>query len=190
MPSGYDSTTKDSLGLNVAVLYVGAELAGASVTGDKFGLTKGGLKFDPGVKNRMVEFDGLRAPVAGLEYPIDYDSHIKGDIITLGSAQIGYLLTGADSSTSGGATTYTPLACSTLYSEGDYLADVYMVTTRGDGGLFIVHFPVARVIKWDLDTKDKVENTISVDIQAFLSDTDAQSSTDGAPFRIIDVAAA
>lgn len=185
MSSGYDSTTKGGLILNVPVVYFGTVLTGTTVAGTKFGLTEGGVDFDPGKTDRHVTGDGIRAPIAGLEYPIDYNSHLKFkikqfatsnvDVLEPGSTQVGDVI--------------TPIACGTLYVAGDYLTDVMAVGQRGDGGLFVVHFPVGKVIKWKLDTKDKVEAMIDVDIQAYLDGTEAETSTDGCPYRILDVTA-
>lgn len=190
MSSGYDSTTKGGLILNVPVVYFGTVLTGSTVSsGTKFGLTEGGVDFDPGRTDRQVTGDGIRAPIAGLEYPIDYNSHLKFKIKQFASSNVAVLEPGADAATVGSTTTYTPLACGTLYTSGDYLEDVMAVGQRGDGGLFVVHFPVGKVIKWKLDTKDKVEGMIDVDIQAYLDGTEAETSTDGCPYRIIDVTA-
>src|SRR5574338_1270122 len=190
MPSGLTSTTPDDLILNVATLYVNGTLVGGTPGGDKnFGVTKGGLDFDPGRKDRQVEFDGLRAPIAELEYPINYAAKITGKIIQFGSTQVALLEPGASSSTSGTVTTYPPIASGTRYASGDYLSDVQAVWTRGDGGLFVVKFPTARVLTWKVDSKDKQETEITVDIRAYLSLTDAASSTDTAPYQVIHVAA-
>ncbi len=186
MSSGYDSTTKGGLILNVPVVYFGTVLTGSTVSsGTKFGLTEGGVDFDPGKTDRQVTGDGIRAPIAGLEYPIDYNSHMKFKIKQFASSNVGVLEPGATQV----GDVITPLACGTLYTAGDYLTDVMAVGQRGDGGLFVVHFPVGKVIKWKLDTKDKVEAMIDVDIQAYLDGTAAETSTDGCPYRILDVTA-
>lgn len=190
MSSGYDATTKGGLILNVPVVYFGTVLTGSTVTsGTSFGLTEGGVDFDPGRTDRQVTGDGIRAPIAGLEYPIDYNSHLKFKVKQFSSANVAVLEPGATADTVGSTTTYTPLECGTLYTSGDYLEDVMAVGQRGDGGLFVVHFPVAKVIKWKLDTKDKVEGMIDVDLQAYLDGTAAETSTDGCPYRILDITA-
>jgi hypothetical protein len=189
MPSSYSAATKGAMILNVPVIYIGGVLTGTSVSGTKVGLTEGGVDFDPGVTVRQVTGDGIRSPIAGLEYVIDYNAHFKFKIKEFSSANITVLEPGATSETAGSQTTYTPISCGTLYVAGDYLTDVMGVGTRGDGGLFVVHMPVGKVIKWKLDTKDKVEGMIDVDIQAYLDGTEAETSTDGAPYRIIDVTA-
>jgi hypothetical protein len=185
MPSGLTATTPDDLVLNVAVLYVSGSIVGVTPSGTKFGLSKGGLDFDPGRKDREIEFDGKRAPVQGLEYPIDYDSQMKFKVIVFGANQVDTLEPG--STTNGDV--ITPISCSTLYPISGYLTDVRAASVSGDGGLFIVHFPVARVISWKLDSKDKQESMLDIVLKAYLDATEAETSTDGCPYRIERVAA-
>lgn len=180
MPSGYDANTVSALVLNVPVVWFGSGLSGTTVTGTKFGLTQGGVDFDPGRKDREIEFDGKRAPVQGLEYPIDYDSTMKFKVIVFGDDQVSTLEPG--STTAGDV--ITPISTSTLYPASAYLTDVRAAATTGDGGLFVVHFPVARVISWKLDSKDKQESMLDVVLKAFLDADDAVTSTDGCPYRI------
>jgi hypothetical protein len=169
----------------VPVVWFGSGLAGTTVTGTKFGLTEGGVDFDPGRKDIEVPFDGKRAPVAGLEYPVDYDSQFKFKVIVFGENQVSVLEPG--STTNGNV--ITPISCSTLYPTSAYLTDVRAASVTGDGGLFVVHFPVARVISWKLDTKDKQPAMLDVVLKAYLDPTEAETSTDGCPYRIERVAA-
>lgn len=173
MPSGFTASTPDSLALDVGVL---------SVDGTPIGLSQGGLDFDPGIVDREVEFDGKRASVAEMEYRIDYNSMIKGSFITLDSTFLSYLEPGG--SVAGGVT--TPISCGTRYATGDYLTNVTLDMERGDGTSFSVKFETARVIKWSLDTKDKREGLVKVEIKAFLSAADAAVSTDGCPYTLIE----
>jgi hypothetical protein len=144
------------------------------------------VDFDPGRKDRHVEADGIRAPVQGLEYPIDYDSQLKFKVVVFGSNQVNTLEPG--STTVGNV--ITPISCSTLYPLSGYLTDVRAASVSGDGGLFIVHFPVARVITWKLDSKDKQESMLDIVVKAYLDATEAETSTDGAPYRIERIPAA
>jgi hypothetical protein len=185
MPAGLTSTLPDDLALNVAVLYHTATIGAGAVTGTKISATKGGLDFDPGIKTREIEFDGKRSSIAELEYVIEYDSHIKGKIIQLGSTQIDILEPGAVLA----GEEYTPRAADVLYVAGDYLTNVMCAWERGNGGLFVVEFPVARVVTWKIDGKDKSEAEIAVDIKAFLSLADAVTNTSLCPYRLHDVAA-
>ncbi len=190
MSSAYSSSTKAALVLNVPVVWWGAVLTGTTVSsGTKFGLTEGGVDFDSGKVERQVTGDGIRARIAGLEYVIDYNPVMKFKIKEIGSSNIALLEPGSTAETVGSTTTYTPIACATLYVAGDYLEDVMAVGQRGDGGLFVCHLPVAKVVKWKLDTKDKVEAMIDVELHGYLDGTEAETSTDGAPYRLIDVAA-
>jgi hypothetical protein len=186
MPSGLTATLPDDLALNVAVLYHTASLTGATISGTKVGATQGGLDFKPGIKTRHIEFDGKRSDIAQLEYVIEYDAHISGSIIQLGADQIAMLEPGATLN----GETYTPRAADVLYEADDYLTDVMAVWQRGDGGLFVVEFPVARVVSYDVDSKDKAESKVKIDLKAYLSLSDAVTDTGLCPYRIHDVAAA
>ena len=186
MPSGLTATLPDDLALNVAVVYTGASIAGTTVSGTKIGATQGGIDFKPGIKTRDIEFDGRRSAIAQLEYVIEYDAHITGSFIQLGDDQIAMLEPGAVLA----ANVYTPRAADVLYAEGDYLEDVMAVWQRGNGGLFVVEFPVGRIVSWDADSKDKAETKVKFDIKAFLSLTDAVTDTGLCPYRIHNIPAA
>ena len=190
MPVGaLTATLPDDLALNVAVLYIGASIAGTTVSGTSLGATQGGIDFKPGIKRRSIDYDGARSETEGLSYVIEYDAHLSGSIIQLGASQIAVLEPGATSDVSGGTTTYTPIAGDTLYTPTtDYLEDVMAVWQRGNGGLFVVHFPKAMVIDWSLDSKDKAEAKAKIDIKAILDLDDAVTDTGACPYRILDVA--
>jgi hypothetical protein len=184
--SGLTATLKEDLALNVAVLYHTASLSGTTVNGTKVGATQGGLDFKPGIKTRHIDFDGKRSDIEGLDFVIEYDAHVTGSIIQLGADQIAMLEPGA-SETDG---TYTPRAADVLYAvTTDYLTDVMAVWARGDGGLFVVHFPKARIVSWDIDSKDKAEAKVKIDLKAYLDYDDAVADTGACPYRLIDVPA-
>jgi hypothetical protein len=185
MPSGLTATLPGDLALNVAVLYHTASIAGGSITGTKISATKGGLDFDPGIKTRDIEFDGRRSAIAQMEYVIEYDAKITGKIIQLGSDQIDILEPGAVLA----GEEYTPRAADVLYEAGDYLSNVMCAWERGNGGLFVVEFPVARVMSWKVDGKDKTEAEIAIVLKAYLSLADAVTNTSLCPYRLHDVAA-
>jgi hypothetical protein len=191
MPVGaLTATLPDDLALNVAVLYVGASIAGTTVSGTKVSATQGGIDFKPGIKRRSIEYDGQRSETEGLSYVIEYDARITGSIIQLGASQIAMLEPGSTSDESGGITTYTPIAADTLYEPtDDYLTDVMAVWQRGNGGLFVVHFPKAMVMDWSIDSKDKSEAKVKLDLKAILDLDAAVADTGAAPYTILDVAA-
>lgn len=174
MPSGLTSTTPSHLVLDVAVL---------AVNGTAIGISQGGLEFDPGRTDRMIEFDGARAPVAEMEYPVDYKSVIKGSFIELGTTFLGYLEPGG--AVAAGVT--TPIACGTRYATGDYLTNVTMTSTRGDGSsLWTVTFATARINKWHYKSTDKKEGVVTCEIMAYLSLADAAVSTDKCPYTLTE----
>jgi hypothetical protein len=183
--SALTETLPDDLVLNVAVLYHTASIAGGAISGTKVSATKGGLDFDPGVKERDVEYDGARSETEGLTYRISYDSHIKGKIIQLGEDQIALLEPGATTV----GETITPRDADVLYASGDYMTNVMCAWERGNGGLFVVEFPMARVITWKIDSKDKSEAEIAIDIKAVLPLADAVINTSKCPYRLHNVAA-
>ena len=55
--------------------------------------------------------------------------------------------------------------------------------------LFVVEFPVARVVSYKIDGKDKTEAEITIDLKAFLSLADAVTNTSLCPYRLYNVAA-
>lgn len=185
MPSGLTSTLPDDLALNVAVLYHTATITGGAVSGTKISATKGGLDFDPGIKTRQIEYDGKRSDTEQMEYVIEYDSHIKGKIIQLGSSQIEILEPGATLA----GEMYTPRDADVLYEADDYLSNVMCAWERGNGGLFVVEFLKARIVSWKADGKDKSEAEIAIDLKAFLPLADAVINTSKCPYRLYDVAA-
>lgn len=184
MPASLTETLPDDLALNVAVLYHTASISAGAVSGTKISATKGGLDFDPGIKEREIEYDGHRSETEGMAYRISYDSRIKGKIIQLGPTQIAILEPGATLV----GETYTPRDADVLYSGSDYLTDVMCAWERGNGGLFVVEFPMARVITYKVDGKDKSEAEIMIDLKAILPLADAVVNTSKCPYRLWNVA--
>jgi hypothetical protein len=173
MSSGLTSTTPDNLVLDVGVL---------SVDGVPIGISQGGLDFDPGITERQIEFDGARAPIAEMEYRVDYKSVIKGSFIELSSEFLALMEPGG--SVAGGIT--TPIPCGQRYAAGDYMTNVVMLQQRGDGSTFAVKFATAKIVKWKLDSKDKRETKIDCEIMAYLSRSEAVISTDTCPYTLVE----
>ncbi len=171
MPSGFTSTTPESLALNVGVL---------KVNGVVIGLSDGGLDFDPGRVDLQIPFDGARAPVAEMEYPVDYKSKISGTFITPSATFLQQLEPGGTLSGS----VITAITCGTRYATGDYLENVEFITGRGDGSNLTVTFATARFTKYTFDSKDKNALKIKCEIMAYLSKAAAAVSTDTCPYTI------
>jgi hypothetical protein len=171
MPSGFTAGTPDALAINVGVL---------KVNGTVIGLSDGGLDFDPGIVDLQIGFDGARAPIAGMEYRVDYKSKISGTFITPSVAFLQQCEPGGNLS----GDTITPIACGTLYAAGDYLDNVELIISRGDGTNLTVTFATAKVTKWTLDSKDKQVLKVKCEIMAYLSADVAAASTDTCPYTL------
>ncbi len=171
MPSGFTESTPEALALNVGVL---------KVDGTVIGLSDGGLDFDPGIVDLQIPFDGQRAPIAEMEYRVDYKSMIKGTFITpspefLQQCEPGGTLSGD---------VITPIACGTRYAANDYLTNVQLIIGRGDGTNLTVTFATAKITKYKLDSKDKAALKVSIEILAYISATLAATSTDTCPYTL------
>ena len=189
--SGYTSTLPTDVLLDSGVLYIGATVWGAF---------SGGIKFDPGVSYRNVDFDGKRSPVKGLDRVTMRMPKISGTIIQLtptagapvagGVAQIepGAVTQAAGAWT--GYTSYEPKDAGQLLAAGDYLTDVRAIWQRGGatnttGSVVQVRFPVALVTKYDIAGQDGAEAAIAIEIEARLDPTlSGFTGMGSAPFRI------
>jgi hypothetical protein len=178
--TGFSATfaSTDAL-LDSGVLYVGATV---------FGVTKGGLNFDPGVTYRSVEFDGKRSPVKLLDRKMMAQPKLSGTVIQLSTANVGQIEPGATTSATGAwtaSTSYAPKRAAGLLAAGDYLTDVRAIWLRASGGFVQVRFPSALLTKYDIASQDADEVAVSLEIEARL-DTGVSGFTNvgDAPYRI------
>ena len=191
--TGFTSEFKDGVLLDSGVLYVGNIVYGAF---------QGGLKFDPGITYRNVEFDGKRSPMKLLDIKQSQMPKISGTVITLPPAAtalvaggVSQLDTGADVQATGGWTgatsSYAPQAAGALLVAGDYMSDVRAIWLRGghttaSPKYVQVRFPSAIITKYDVTSQDGQEVAIAIEVEARL-DTGWAGYTDGtgtAPYRI------
>lgn len=185
MPSGYTTSLPDDVLLDVAVL--SREVAAAQVP---FGVSRGGLSFNPNKETRNVEFDGKRSPIAGLDRVTKFAPVIEGRFIQIGKAQLADLEPGSSTATSTGTaspTTYTitPTDASTLIAEGDLLTNLRMRYNRLGGGFVDIIFPVAICSQYDISGQDNNEAEVNATFEARLASDDAASSTDTPPYQIL-----
>lgn len=165
--------------MDSGVLYVGANV---------FGAFAGGLKFDPGVTYRNIDFDGKRSPVKLLDRKTMQMPKISGTCIQLSTTNVGQIEPGADVAATGawtGSTSYAPQRAGSLLVTGDYLTDVRAIWLRASGGYVQVRFPAALCTKYDITSQDGAEVAIAIEIEARL-DTSASGFTNvgDAPYRI------
>jgi len=146
--------------LDAGLITVGGFVAALSAT-------KGGVKFDPKKEVHHTEFDGRRAQIRGQHRITGWEPTISGLVLSASDANIIRYNPGASSD--GSATnTITHKAADSLWVDGDYLEDVYMIQRRADEKVYRVHFPVAYVAKCSLATTDKGDNGFEIEIVAVL----------------------
>lgn len=181
--TGYTSSLPTDVLLDSGVLYVGATV---------FGAFAGGLKFDPGLEYRAIEFDGKRSPVAALDRKASVMPVISGTCIQLSTTNVGQLEAGATTVASGawtGSTSYQGKRAGSLLVSGDYLTNVRCIWLRGSGGMVQVRFPVALCTKYDITSQDNAEIAIAIEIQARLDMTVSGANVGDMPYRIEYIAA-
>lgn len=179
--TGYTASLPSDVLIDSGVLYVGASV---------FGALTGGLKFDPGVEYRAVEFDGRRSPMKGLDRKAMFMPKLSGTMIQLSTTNVaqvepGATVAGTGAWTGTAASSYAPRAAGVFMSAGDYLSDVRAVWLRGAGTYVQVRFPSALLTKYDITSQDGAEVAIALEIEARLDITLSGFTGIGtAPYRI------
>lgn len=133
--TGITANTLGALTIDAGVLRAGATIIGS---------TRGGFEFDPGYDIRSIPVDGARAPLKGYDRVIKYTSVMKGKLLEVKTTDIPYLYPGA---TSAGTTTviYSPKSGGVLFAANEYIANLNIVGTKGDGSLIEIEFPIALI---------------------------------------------
>jgi hypothetical protein len=176
--TGFTTAFPDDVVLDSGVLYVGTTV---------FGAFAGGLKFDPGITYRNIDFDGKRSPVKGLDRKTMMMPKISGTCIQYSTTNVQQVEPGATDTAAGEWTgaqsSYAPVAAGELMTS--YLADVRALWLRGNGEYVQVRFPSAMVTKYDITSQDGAEIAIAIEVEARL-DTEwaGYDGTGTAPYRI------
>jgi len=190
--TGYTADFKNDVLLDSGVLYIGNTV---------FGAFQGGLKFDPGVSYRNVDFDGKRSPMTLLDIKQSYAPKISGTVIqlspttsTLVSGKVNIVEPGGDINATGawtGATqSIAPQAAGALLVAGDYVTDLRAIWLRGETTTAApkyvqVRFPSAIVTKYDITSQDGQEVAIALEIEARLDPSwTGYAGVGTAPYRI------
>jgi hypothetical protein len=176
--TGFTTDFPNDVVLDSGVLYVGT---------DVFGAFTGGLKFDPGITYRAIDFDGKRSAVKGLDRKTMMAPKISGTVIQLSTDNVTQIEPGAVDTAAGewtgAASSYAPFAAGTLMSS--YLSDVRAIWLRGNGEYVQVRFPSAMCTKYDITSQDGAEIAIALEIEARLDTAWAgYDGTGTAPYRI------
>lgn len=176
--TGYTGTFPSDVVIDSGVLYIGDAV---------FGVLSGGLKFDPGISYRAIEFDGRRSPVKGLDRVTSRMPKITGTLIELPISAIPQLEPGVSYAPGAGWSAgdqYVPRKADALLTEGMYLDNVRAVWLRGNGEMVQVRFPSGILNKYDITSQDGNEIAIACEIEARL-DLSVEGSTPGdAPYYI------
>lgn len=181
MPSGYTTALATTICPDVAVLK-----RDVSGTPTVFGVSRGGLRFTPNVDWQNLPFDGKHDDIEGNDRVLKRDGVISGTFIEIKDAYLNadLLEPGVTMGTAGTPTTitHTPVAGATFLSTGDYVTNLDMVFTRGDGKSVIVRFAKAICTKYDIVSQDPNGAEVNVEFHSRLSQTAAASSTDTASY--------
>lgn len=186
MLNGYSDTLPDDCLLDSGVLFSGISAVG---------VVRGGHRFDPGKEVRNIEYDGKRSDVAGLDRITMFRSVLGGNLIEFGSTdsgdQIRLLEQGSSNADSGGESspmgtvkTFTPKPAGAFFTSGEYAANIRVIFERSGGGYAAIHFPIAFVARYSLQSADKNEVPIDYEFHARLSAADAASDPGKCPYEI------
>ena len=169
--TGFLATLPADVLLDSGVLFINSDIP--------FGVSKGGLAFDPAITYENIDFDDKRYPIQGLDRREGGAPKISGTIIELSNARLLQLEAGATQTGTAADTTTTPQIAGDLLALGAYLTEVRVAYRRGNGKFAIVRFPFAIVTKYSSKGNAKGQVEISIEIEA-RNDTD----TGAAPYEI------
>lgn len=128
--NGYLSTLPSDVLLVPAIIVVGST---------PIGVTRGGLKWDPGHEFENIDFDGKQGDIYLLDRKYHGVPKMSGALLEMGDAttgnQIPKLEPGSTSASAGSpnVTTVTPAPGGNFLASGDYQSNVRMIWDRGIG---------------------------------------------------------
>lgn len=180
MITGYTNDLPSDCLLDTGVLFKGAVA---------FATTNGGLKFDPKRTTRQIQFDGMRAPIAGNDRTTSWDPTIAGTILQFNDTQIANFEADVESASASGVITFTPGRAGVLFSAGAYITDLRLIYERAgstqDSPLYAAaYFPKALCEKYSLDGKDKDEVQIACEFHARLDMSVEGTQINDPPYKV------
>lgn len=183
--NGYLSTSPSDLLSSPAIIRVGST---------NLGLTRGGVKFENGWNIETLSFDGMQAPIKGLQRKFYGEAKMTFTLMDIGLAatgnQIAKLEANSAAATAGGAgvsvTTITPEDGGTVYASANYLSNVRAIWDRTAGSginrYFTILFATAYVVKWSVN--DSARDIATVDVELCAVKDMASGTTNDAPYVI------
>lgn len=139
------------------------------------GVTRGGVKWDPGWEVQNIEFDGMHAPVYGMQRKFYGQAKLSFTLLDLGLAATGNQIamveaaSAAASTGSPNVTTITPEDGGTLFDSDNVLSSVRAIWDRGVGSgttrYFCILLSKAYVMKWSLNDSGNVRDVATYDVE-------------------------
>lgn len=156
-----------------------------------FGISRGGLEFNPNTERRNIPYDGKMSNVQRLHWDTFSAPTIAGTFIQFINKLSHFEPGSVSSSGSAPVTTlYTPKASGALYAADDYIENLRWVFSRLSGGFVQYRFPLAFVQTYTVKSADREEATIQATFEGVLSLTDAASSNAGKKPYVIELLSA
>lgn len=143
--------------------------ATAETTMEKFGATRGGIRFNKNTERRNVPFDGASGETAGLTRHTGGVPTLAGTTILFGPTMIQNLEVGATAETTGTDPNAVMRITAVPYRTMISVADLYRykcVWKRGNGGTAAVVFPLGEPDMGELGSADNNEGEIPITIYA------------------------
>jgi hypothetical protein len=147
-----------------------------------FGVTLGSLRFDPGIEIRNAEFDGKRAPVAGLDRIIFRRPTITCTLLEMSATKMAQLIPGAGSNTVGQVTTITPPDANVFLTPLDTVRAIFQ---RSNGRFWEFRLSRAMPLWGGIEGEDQGEAGIPVTFEGRAIGTDASTIID-APYIVLE----
>jgi hypothetical protein len=148
MLTGHTANFPTDVALDMGILMIGS---------NKIGVTKGPPQFSPAIELAMSEFDGMHAPLKGMDRFFYGEAQFSATIMEFGDSATGNMLAklfpGSSAASAGtpNVTTITPKAGGLFLASGEYLSDVRLIFERGSVGsgtkqYFAIYFPCGLVL--------------------------------------------
>lgn len=180
MLTAYTNSLPGDVLLDSGVLFVGPT---------PFGVSRGGLKFDPKKATRQIVFDGMRSDIAGNDRTTKFDASISGKFIQFNAPQIALIEPDISSASASGVVTYAPKDAGVLYSAGAYLTNLRILFERSSSTdasplYAAVLFAKAICVKYSLVGKDNDEVEIDCEFVARLDMSVGGTELNDPPYKI------
>ena len=145
------------------------------------GVSRGGLRFDPGIALREIDYDGKRAPIVGGDRISFRRPVISGTMLQVGPEDLRIY----EPAAAGALDVVTPKPAGTPFVIGEYLKNLKLKYKKSDGQTVTVTFPYAICTKYDIHGTDNNEGEVAVAFEARLDRADVANSDTTVPYTIV-----